>query len=249
MKSKFLVAASTFAVLGFAVSASASIVLFEQFDYVDGPLLGTGGWVSSSGTASTLLVASGQAVLKEDGSAPEDLNKSFPNSAGDMYFGADFTVDDLGTPYVGTDNEYFIHFKDTGFNFSARVDIVAAAGGGDFSVGLGTDESTADVTWATDLTYATTYRLVVKYDQVINQAEMWINPVSAASTSALGEDRPFAGDVVSAIGIRESFSSAGETVRVDNIVVGTTFGDVLVPEPASLALMGLGGLAMLRRKA
>jgi hypothetical protein len=34
----------------------------------------------------------------------------------------------------------------------------------------------------------------------------------------------------------------------DEIRLGTTFSDVVVPEPATLGLLGLGGLAMLRRR-
>jgi hypothetical protein len=35
---------------------------------------------------------------------------------------------------------------------------------------------------------------------------------------------------------------------VDAIRIGDSYSDVVVPEPASLALMGLGGLLMLRRR-
>jgi PEP-CTERM motif len=43
-------------------------------------------------------------------------------------------------------------------------------------------------------------------------------------------------------------SNANTFYDVDQIRIGTTMQSVLVPEPASLALLGLGGLAMLRRR-
>ena len=41
-----------------------------------------------------------------------------------------------------------------------------------------------------------------------------------------------------------------ELVLVDGLVIGNSFRDVVnkVPEPASLILFGLGGLALIRRR-
>ncbi len=148
------------AVLGFVVSANAAVVTFDNFNYPDGSLVPQGGWANHSGTAGDLLVSGGQVVVQH-GVPSEDANKSFTAVAGVIYFGIDFSVDDLGAPYSGTDNEYFAHFRE-GFNFSARLDIVEPTGAGDFSVGISSDGSTADAIWATDLTYGTTYRAVAR---------------------------------------------------------------------------------------
>jgi len=42
--------------------------------------------------------------------------------------------------------------------------------------------------------------------------------------------------------------SGGITVEFDRIAIATTAAEALIPEPASLALLGLGGLMMLRRR-
>ena len=230
-----------------AGTANASVVAFDNFDYADGSLVPNGDWVNHSGTVGDLLVSSGQAVV-EHGAPSEDAHLMWTAVGGALYFGIDFSVDDLGVPWAGGDSEYFAHFMGDGtYNFRGKLDIVAPSGAGDFSVGIATLSSTADATWATDLTYGTTYRAIVMFDQDANQAEMWIDAVLESDTSILGADEGAPGDPMDSFGLRQSDSTLNETIRVDNLIVGTTFGNV-VPEPATIALLGFGALALIRRR-
>jgi hypothetical protein len=238
------------AVIGLAISANAGVITFDNFDYPDGALVPNGGWANHSGIVDTLLVSGGQAVV-EHGVPSEDAHKSFTPVAGVIYYGISFSVDDLGHTYTtGTDHEYFAHFGTDGFDFCARLDVVSPTGAGDFSVGIASDDSVADAIWPTDLTYGTTYRAVVKYDQAANQAELWIDALLETDTSILGDDKVDPGDSVARFSLRQSDSSENETIRVDGLVVGTSFGDVVapVPEPASFLLLSLGVIAMVRRR-
>ena len=200
----------------------------DDFSYADGSLVPNGGWASTDGSLGDLLVSSGQAVVQHGNS--EDVSLEFLPVSGNVYYALDFSVDDLGHAYVldGTpDFEYFAHFK-TGFDFSARLDIVPPTSTGDFSVGIASDEGTADIVWATDLTYGVTYRAIVRYDQDTNQAQLWIDASVEGDLSILGEDRPdLDADTVTELALRQSVSDENETVRVDNVYVGTTFGAVL----------------------
>ena len=210
------------------------VIASDGFSYPDGSLIGNGGWANHSGTAGTLLVSSGQVVVKEDGTAPEDANLAFSTISGNIYYAFDFSVDDLGVAYpAGTDFEYFAHFKNSGSDYSARLDIVPPSGSGDYSVGIASDQSTADAVWATDLSYGTTYRVIVRYDQDTNIAELWIGATSESDTSILGADQPDPGDAVSGFALRQSNSDGDETILVDNLMIGGTFNDVLVFVPST----------------
>jgi Secretion system C-terminal sorting domain len=201
------------------------VIIGEEFNYADGSLVGNGAWANHSGTLGDLLVSLGQVVVQH-GTPSEDANLGFTAVAGSIYYALDFSVDDLGAPYsaAGTDFEYFAHFKVSGTNnFSARLSIVPPSSTGDFSVGIASDESTEDATWATDLTFGVTYRATVMYNQVTNQAQLWIDATGPGDTSIMGEDRPDPGDAVDEIALRQSDSDENETVRVDNVKVGTTF--------------------------
>lgn len=195
------------------------VLVSEDFSYSDGSLVGNGNWESVSGTAGDFLVSAGQAVV-EHGTPSEDVKIPFTAGDGSVYAGFDFSVDDLGAPYgTGTDFEYFAHF-----DFKARIDIVSGSNGGDYSIGISSGGSTSDSTWASDLTFGQSYRLIAKFNQVTGIAELWINPTASTDTSISGSES--IGNV-SSFDLRQSDSSENETVRVDNLMIGKTFGDVL----------------------
>lgn len=219
------------------------VLVSEPFDYPDGDLVGNGGWVGyGSDQSNPVQVESGQAVIaRPDG--VQDVNHPFAGAPGTLYYSLEFSVDDLGAPYPldgSPDFEYFATFYDGtgGDNLSARLDIQAPSGAGDFTVGIASDNGTADATWATDLTFGTTYRAVVSYDQVDNLATLWIDPVLESDTSILGANLAVVGDTISAVALRQASSDGAETVRIDNLMVGTSFKSVVPAPPAPAILLG-----------
>lgn len=213
-KNYFLTLLLTF-VLG---STFGQVVLSEDFSYSDGSLVGNGTWVSTSGTAGDLLVSSGQAVVQH-GTPSEDVEIPFTSITGSVYAAFDFSVDDLGSPYSGGDNEYFAHL-----DFRARMDIVPPTAGGDYTVGISSSTSAAQATWATDLTFGQTYRAIIRYDQDTGTAQLWIDATADTDTSISGSAD--GATTVANFELRQSDSSVNETVRVDNLMIGQTFDDV-----------------------
>jgi hypothetical protein len=202
--------------------ACLSLPVADDFTYPDGSLTDNPLWVNNGGTIGDLMVVSGQALIQH-GTPSEDANLEFIPVAGNIYYALDFTVVDPGSPISGTDTEYFAHFKDTGFGLRARLDIVSPSAVGDFSVGISTKGSTADATWATDLSYGTSYRATVKYDQDNNIAQLWIDAAVEGDISILGTDEADPGDSMVAFGLRQSDSELNEGVLVDNLRIATTF--------------------------
>lgn len=224
------------------------VLLSEDFDYADGELVGNATWVGyGSDQRFPVMVESGQAVVSGL-TGIQDVNIPFasPSATAILYYSLEFSVDDLGMPYPLDDSpdfEYFATFyaprPGGGDDLSARIDIQAPTGSGDFTVGIASDEGTADATWATDLDYDTVYRAVVSYDQANNLATLWIDPVVETDTSIVGEDRlateGIAGDIITAFALRQAGSDGDETIRVDNVLVGTSFKAVV---PATSVLLG-----------
>jgi len=198
----------------------------DDFTYADGSLVGNGTWFNHSGNAGDLLVESGQAVVQH-GIPSEDATLPFVGSGtGDLYYAFDFSIDDLGAPYVGTDFEYFAHFKDDGFGFRARFDVQAPQGAGDYTVGISSTSSTADVTWPADLAYGVVYRVIARYNQDMNIAQMWIDATLDSDLSITGTDQADPGTVITGFALRQSDSAENETIRVDNLIIADDCADV-----------------------
>ncbi len=273
-KSTFAVALGAFAAFGLGASqASATTFLAEGFGYADGQLTGTtpasnapvdvsgGTWVGHSGTTFTdnIDVLAGQAILDNPGS--EDANRILSTvvGAGDtLYYAAKFTVNSLGANN-NVNDDYFIHLKDGGFGFVGRVSIRdTATGNYQLGVQSGSSFTLSGAASGVDLTFGTENLVVVRWNNATGTADAWVNPASEADPSFGGvADASRIGTAINGIALRQDFFTTvgvdSNTISVNGLAVASSFaeavaGSMVVPEPASLALLGLGGLAMFRRR-
>jgi hypothetical protein len=86
-----------------------------------------------------------------------------------------------------------------------------------------------------------------------NRLSLWINPDhgdygSPDVTASVGSNTGF--NFISHVGIRTGqYTEIGDSYLIDGLVLGTTWDQVVpVPEPTTLSLLGLGGLAALIRR-
>lgn len=202
-----------------------TVYIDELFNYSDGNLVGNGGWAAHSGAGAVpVQVSSSEIVLTHGSGSREDVNKSFATvTSGVIYASFDIQVSDTA-PISGTDSEYFAHFN--AGTFKARVDVVPPTGSGDFSVGISTGGSTAEVTWATDLSFNTSYKISIKYDIDNDQSTLWVDATAETDTS-IGTGTGTSGASVDSFAFRQSNSSSDETIRVDNLVVSDNFDRTL----------------------
>jgi hypothetical protein len=258
MRSLKIAAAAAVAALGLASAAQADIVLSDSFSYTNGNLVGQGSWnQTSTATTNPIQVASGAAALVNTG---QDAWKAFstpvPNTAGNgIYTSFDFTA--TAATAAG---DYFLHLSDpagTTTNFHQRV-FMRSSGAG-FQLGLlDTSGTGSATTWGTQvLDFNTSYQAVVAWNFVAgannDTFSLYIDPTSGIEgnnpaylthswTSATAEMAQLA-----AGNLRQGGTTSFPSLSVDDFVVATQFSQV-VPEPASLACLGLGGLALLRRR-
>jgi hypothetical protein len=104
-------------------------------------------------------------------------------------------------------------------------------------------------TLAPKLSLNTTYLVVLEYDFATTTANLWLNPTPGASQPAATESIVGTGSVTSIANVGFKSQSTAGTFLIDNILIGTTWADVTpvsaVPEPSTLALVGLGGIGFL----
>ncbi len=222
------------------LSANASTFFNDTFSYVNGALTNVSSplWAAHSGGGSVpVMVSSGTISLVQGAGSREDVNRSTGSTmgAGDIWY-AGFDVSVSG----GNQTVYFASFLQGTGNFGDRVFVTNTPTGlGDFTFGIGSGANPYSV-WSTGLGYGTNFHVVISYEYNTGNGSLWVDPVNISSPSI---------STTNFINAHTAFAfrqAAGNSVEViDNLKVATTFDEVLVPEPSTLALTALGGMLCL----
>ncbi len=233
--------------------ATAAVLVNETFNHPDGNLVGLtptpgpgGTWAAHSGAGTgPIQVSGGAAVVRQATGASEDVNTALGTplgAGGKLYAGFDLTVEATGAPT----NVYFAMFMEGTSLFDGRIWITAPTANG-YRLAISNDNSITDndgEVFTNDLAFGTRYRIIHSYDYDGKSATLWVNPVNESSPSVTATDPGFS-DEVSAYAFRQAGGNSTQTI--DNLIVATSFSEA-VPEPATLALLGLGCLVIRRRR-
>lgn len=256
MRGKFLVAGIMIFLAG---SAQATVFVSDNFDsYSPGNLAGQGAWTafSSAGTEPVQVVGDANKQIQlVQGGTREDVVIPLGQEmgSGDKWY-AGYTVTVNGPV---TAAEYFAAFRQFlgGTNYFPTKVGVAPHDGSDFTFyihqGSGSTMAPYTKNWETGLSAGVPYRLVVSYEYSTGIGELWVNPVAElgpdGSAKILTQNQ--AGSALieaDQYAFRQGSFAAG-TVFVDDVIIGTGWAEV-VPEPATLSLLALGLLPLLRRR-
>jgi hypothetical protein len=224
-------------VIGLLAAASCglrgAVILSDTFSYSNGVLQAVSAdrWIGHSGPTNQVDVSSG--ALNLTGTEGQDVNASLtgePHSTaiGDRLY-ASFKVKFTLPP--SNNGSYFAHFKDSGAGFRARIwTLTNGASSGSFRLGIGSAAGSAPaMIHPTDLKLESEYLVVTRLILSNAVSALWINPASEEATNVVTESG--AAIPISSYAFRQAAGIG--TMTIDNLLIGTTFLDVIPPPPAT----------------
>ncbi len=217
--------------------APAVLLLSDSFNYPDGPLVtvSTNLWMHhSGGTTGQVQVVSGRAFLSQANS--EDVSRylagqPYPAST-NIYLYSSFVINLASLP--SSSGDYFAHFKTSSTSgFADRIfATTSGAPSGFFRIGLANSASAFSVQLTANLSTNTDYVLVTRYAPSNASSTIWLNPSVETDPSVSASDTGTT-ITVTTYALRESDGIG--SFYVDNLLVGTSFGDVVPTVPPSIA--------------
>jgi hypothetical protein len=227
-------------VLGLATLATATLLVTDSFNYTGA--LTANGWSAYSGADGSITSDTSVAFI---GAGAEDIRLVYSEQLASPVYAA-LTLRVATLPATGS--EYCWGFND-GTAMNSRWGIVVEGGGTAFGIGTYGTLTVLGPTFS-GLSLNTDYVIAYYFDGV-NDHRLWINPgvsdfsspdlQTSAVPGAVGFDGVFlrqAGDLDNGL----------SSWKVDNVAVGTTWNDVVIPEPGTIALISMGlGLLLVRR--
>lgn len=227
------------------ISAQSTILTSDSFDYTGN--LSANGWTAFSDGGTTPVASAGDFATLAQGADGEDVRLDFAAQTGTTYVGFDLTIP-TATAVAQTEILNLSATISGGSLGPARTFLLPASSGGDFTIG--TSSTAAGIgTWATDLTFGTTYHVQVAYlGGAGNTSQLWIDAADPSDTSVTGTGT--LGFGADGVNLYQQGTSLTGDIQINDLVVATTFAETgggVIPEPGTLALFALGGIAMLRR--
>ncbi len=229
-------------------SANAGVVLSDNFDsYTNGPLSAQGGWTATSSATTPAQVAGGTDKYVQL-STGQDEYKAFtsvvPHTDGNS-LQTSFTAN---VSAATTNGDYFSHLSSplaTTSLFFQRV--FARSSDTGFQLGLVDTSGTGST-----ITYGTTI-LTLNTDHDVDVTWNFVPGTSNDTFSMIVDGAPYLlhtwtsvlaePATLEAANLRQGSASNAPTLQFDNYVVTE-----VIPEPTSLAAIGLGALGLLRRR-
>lgn len=252
--------------LASAPSALAAVIAMDDFNYAVGELNGQnagGGWAGAWAAATGVTQIVDPAIDLVDGRALQftgNNNNAATRQLASTFNGSQLFVDfhvQLGSGSL-TANDFLSLWLDTGASgdHTGRPNIGLKAdqgGSGSNDVFARTNGTAGSFVPGSNIggTTGVTYHVVGLLSKAAgnyNKFEVWLDPLITDFGMA---DAVFSGDAgisqISTLGFRSANLDAGDSVLVDNLRLSTSWNDaVSVPEPTSIALLGIGLLGMMR---
>jgi hypothetical protein len=146
----------------------------------------------------------------------------------------------------GVTNTYIAYFSDTNFDFPCRIFLVTnTAAAGSYRMALDNNSApsvpiNSSNILGTDLTYGTSYTVVVRYALASGQTALWVNPANEAAAGLVPSGAVYLGGVsvtnisgtnsmintsVAGFGVRNHIG--GGPLTLSSLIIGTSFADVV----------------------
>lgn len=231
-----------------AASANAAVVLSDNFDAYDvGNLVGQGGWTQlGSSTANPLQVTAAKNVPMTTG---QDAQKAFDSTVTHTDGRALVLDFDLSATTGDPDEagDFFISVNPSlgSTDYSGRVYARAGTTAGTYQLAMtGPSIVAADRVYGTDLNFNTSYHVTGTWNFVPGETNdtLTLEVDGAPYTMNPWADTDPEPTTFGVLTLRQGGSNASN-VTVDNVMVTE-----VIPEPTSLALLGLGTVGLLARR-